>query len=284
MKVLIGITSKNRAAILPKAITSALNQTYQNKEVWVFDDASIDNTAKLQESFPQVKWIISQNPKGLVFARNLFMNTPGFDLFCSLDDDAWFINPDSLAEGVKVLEKDPTIGALGFDMLSPDYPNPKETKVYVKASNNFIGCGHIIRLIAAKEINFYTPNPGFYGTEEKDLSIRLVDKGYKVVFYKGVYVWHDKTPIARDLNKQHRSGVCNDLVFLYRRTPALFLWPTLILQIAKHLKFALTYKHHNFIPACKQGVNDFLKWLVTKETDRKAVSMAGFIKFIKARK
>jgi GT2 family glycosyltransferase len=146
------------------------------------------------------------------------------------------------------------------------------------------GCGHIIRLIAAKEINFYTPNPGFYGTEEKDLSIRLVDKGYKVVFYKGVYVWHDKTPIARDLNKQHRSGVCNDLVFSYRRTPALFLWPTLILQIAKHLKFALTYKHHNFIPACKQGVNDFLKWLVTKETDRKAVSMAGFIKFIKARK
>jgi glycosyltransferase involved in cell wall biosynthesis len=284
MKVLIGITSKNRAAILPKAITSALNQTYQNKEVWVFDDASIDDTAKLQESFPQVKWIISENPKGLVFARNLFMNTPGFDLFCSLDDDAWFINPDSLSEGVKVLEKDPTIGALGFDMLSPDYPNPKETEVYVKASNNFIGCGHIIRLIAAKEINFYTPNPGFYGTEEKDLSIRLVDKGYKVVFYKGVYVWHDKTPIARDLNKQHRSGVCNDLVFLYRRTPALFLWPTLILQIAKHLKFALTYKHHNFIPACKQGVNDFLKWLVTKETDRKAVSMAGFIKFIKARK
>jgi glycosyltransferase involved in cell wall biosynthesis len=280
MKVLIGITSKNRAAILPKAITSALNQTYQNKEVWVFDDASIDDTAKLQESFPQVRWIISENPKGLVFARNLFMKTPGFDLFCSLDDDAWFINSDSLSKGVKVLEKDPTIGALGFDMLSPDCPNPKKTDVYVKASNNFIGCGHMIRLIAAKEINFYTPNPGFYGTEEKDLSIRLVDKGYKVVSYKGVYVWHDKTPIARDLNKQHRSGVCNDLVFCYRRAPGVFLVPTIFWKIYKHLIFAIKNK---FFLQTILGFRDFIGWLITSKTYRKQVSIKGFLKFSQLR-
>jgi GT2 family glycosyltransferase len=281
MRVLIGITSKNRASILPKAITSALNQTYRNKEVWVFDDASTDDTPSLIEKFPQVNWMLSDVPKGYVYARNLFMNKPGYDLYCSLDDDSWFINENSLEEAIKILKEDPSIGALGFDMLSPDNPTIKENNVYLKESNNFIGCGHIIRLEAAKKINFYTPNPGYYGSEEKDLSIRLVDKGYRVVFYKGVYVWHDKTSVARNLNKQHRSGVCNDLVFLFRRTPALFLWPTLFLQIFKHLKFSLTYKKQKLFKPFIQGLRDFANWLIKNETNRQAVSISGFRKFIK---
>lgn len=280
MKVLIGITSKNRAAILPKAITSALNQTYQNKEVWVFDDASIDDTRLLTDKFAEVKWIFSDAPKGYVYARNLLMNKPGFDLYCSLDDDSWFLNPHSLAEGVEILKEDPTIGALGFDMLSPDHPNPTDTKVDLKETNNFIGCGHIIRLKAAREINFYTPNPGFYGTEEKDLSIRLVDKGYKVVFYKGVYVWHDKTPVARNLDKQHRSGVCNDLVFCYRRAPSVFLVPTIFWKIYKHLIFAVKNK---FLLPTVLGFRDFIGWLITSKTYRKQVSIKGFLKFSQLR-
>jgi glycosyltransferase involved in cell wall biosynthesis len=284
MRVLVGITSKNRSGILPKAITSVLNQTYPDKEVWVFDDASTDDTHLLAGRFPEVKWIFSDVPRGYVYARNLLMNQPGFDFYCSLDDDSWFMNPNSLAEGVEILKNDSTIAALGYDMLSPDHPSPLETEVYLKESNNFIGCGHIIRLQAAKQINFYTPNPGFYGTEEKDLSIRLVDIGYRVMVYKGVYVWHDKTSVARNLDNQHRSGVCNDMVFIYRRTPAVFLWPTLVIQTVKHLKFSLSYKEHNFFPSYIEGIKDFVRWLLTKKTYRKAVSLPGFIKFIKARK
>ena len=77
-------------------------------------------------------------------------------------------------------------------------------------------------------------DPGYYGSEEKDLSIRLVDKGYRVVFYKGVYVWHDKTSVARNLNKQHRSGVCNDLVFLFR---SLFLFSCFCSNLLYGIRF-----------------------------------------------
>ena len=86
--------------------------------------------------------------------------------------------------------------------------------MYLKESNNFIGCGSHHQAESCKGDKLLYPyNPSFYGTEEKDLSIHLVDIGYKVVFYKGVYVWHDKTSISRNLYKQHRSGVCNDFVF-----------------------------------------------------------------------
>lgn len=280
MKVLIGITSKNRASILPKAINSALSQTYPNKEVWVFDDASTDETSLLVKEFPQVKWILSEEPKGYLYARNLFMRKEGIDFFCSLDDNSWFLKNNSLEEAINIMQKDVSIGALGFDMLSPDFPTPTDENIYLKNSNNFIGCGHVIRIEAAQKIGFYTPNPGYYGSEEKDLSIRLIDKGYKVLFYKGVFVWHDKTSMARNLDKQHQSGVCNDLVFLYRRTPGVMLWPSIMLQIMKHLKFSLTYKEQNLFKPFLRGLKDFLKWLQNSDTKRNAVSMAGFRKFI----
>ena len=46
-KVLIGITSKNRASILPKAIQSALGQRYSDMEVAVYDDNSTDGSIKI---------------------------------------------------------------------------------------------------------------------------------------------------------------------------------------------------------------------------------------------
>ena len=85
-KVLIGIISKNRAKILPKAIDSALGQTYINKEIWVYDDNSSDETFELAEKYPEVNWVFSKEDRGYLFARNMFMQKDGVDYFCSLDD------------------------------------------------------------------------------------------------------------------------------------------------------------------------------------------------------
>ena len=90
----------------------------------------------------------------------------------------------------------------------------------------FVGCGHMVRLSAAREVGLYEANPGHYGVEEKDLCLRLLDAGYKIVKLFGVHVWHDKTEIGRTFPSQYASGVCNDLVLTYRRTP-LFLLPIL---------------------------------------------------------
>jgi len=281
MKVLIGITSKNRERILPKAIESALSQSYPHKEVWVFDDASTDNTRSLAETYPQVKWFFAEDPKGYVYARNLFMKTEGFSYFCSLDDDSWFTDNNALADAIAIMEKDSSIGALGFDMLSPDDPTPKENSASVINSNNFIGCGHIINLAAAAKVNYYIPNPGFYGGEERDLCIRLIDAGYKVIQYKGRYVWHDKTNVARNLKKQHESGVCNNLVFYYRRTPVLLVAPFLMLQLYKHIKFSIAFKQEKLLSPCISGIKKFAVWAVTKKTQREPVSVGGFKKFIR---
>ena len=279
MKILIGITTKNRASILPKAIDSALMQDYLDKEIWIFDDASNDNTLSLKNQYPQVKWIHSEESKGLMFARSFFMSQTTFELFCSLDDDAWFIEPDSLSKAVKLFSASKRVAAVGFDMLDRQNSVPKVINPSVSLTNSFIGCGHIVLCAAAQEVGLYTLAPGYYGSEEKDLCLRLIDKDYLILKYNSEYVWHDKTDIERDLHLQHRSGVCNDLVFAYRRTPKLYLFPAIASKIIKQLLFSFSYKTTNLNGSTARGIYDFFVWLITQKTQRKAVSLKGFRKY-----
>lgn len=283
MKVLIGITSKNRAAILPKAIASALNQQCDDKIVAVFDDASTDGTALLVKDYPQVQWTISDIPRGLMYARNFFLEISDAEYFCSLDDDAWFLAKDTLQQGLKYLDANEDVAAIAFDILSPDDSDNEEAKLKAinpVETNIYIGCGHILRVSAAKQAGGYLSSPGFYGSEEKDLCIRLIDQGHRIIKMEGLYVWHDKTNIARDQLAQHRSGVCNDLVFMWRRTPFVFLIPALFSKLFKHIIFSARYKKVSLVNSCMKGIGDFIKILFSFNIQRKAVSLKAFKKYI----
>jgi GT2 family glycosyltransferase len=276
MKVHIGITSKNRFAIIPKAIQSALDQTFPDKSITIFDDASTDETPTLKNKFPQLNWIISEEPKGLLYARNLFLTISDAEIFCSLDDDAWFLDDKALEIAVKYMEKDTSIGAIAFDIVGPDNPNAPDMPIEPSETKMYIGCGHLLNVEAVKKVGAYIPTPGLYGGEEKDLCIRLIDAGYKIILLKGLYVWHDKTSVARNIPFQHRSGVCNDLIFAFRRTPLLYLIPSLTVKFWKHFKFSYNFKEPPLLKPCLKGFADFFKYVLSGKTKRKAVSKKTF--------
>ena len=277
VKVLIGITTQNRAEILPKAIQSALEQDYVDKEIAVFDDASTDETKDLRAGFPQVRWYRVEKTQGYLAARNQMMSHTDAEFYFSLDDDAWFIKGDEISVGVKLLAEHTEVAALAYDILSPDRPDPCERTTPYKM-HTYIGCGHLLRLSAAKELGYYTPNPGFYGSEEKDLCLRLLDRGYEIVYLPGVHVWHDKAMLARSLPAQHRSGVCNDFVFAFRRCPfPMVLW-LLPGKVLSHLKFALG---NGFLGPCLAGMFLFLKSVRGLARTREPVSPLAFREFLR---
>jgi GT2 family glycosyltransferase len=256
MSVLVGIVSRNRAGILPRAIDSALQQQGVDLKVAVYDDNSTDNTKTLESKYPQVEWKFGEETKGYLFARNMMMKKSGFDYYCSLDDDSWFTTPHDLATAVAYLDANPEVGAVAFDILSPDRPDRQPTEADVQTST-FIGCGHVLRLKHVAAVNYYEPNPGSYGGEEIDMSLSLLDKGHPVMLLPGVHVWHDKTKVARDILAQHRSGVCNDLVFAYRRTPGWMLLPIIAGKVMSHVLFALRTERGRFLRAGLLGIIDF---------------------------
>jgi GT2 family glycosyltransferase len=176
-----------------------------------------------------------------------------------------------------VLAEHPEIAALAYDILSPDRPRPVERATHY-STHTYIGCGHLLRLSAAREVGYYTPSPGFYGGEEKDLCVRLLDRGYEIMYLPGVHVWHDKAMQARDLTAQHRSGVCNDFVFAYRRCPyPMVLW-LLPGKAASHLRFAVA---HKLLRPCVKGMWMFLGAIPRLASTRAPVSRYAFREFLR---
>ena len=91
-KVSVIIPTHNRAEFLRSAITSVLNQTFQNFEIVIIDDASKDHTQEVIAHFndTRIKAIYNQVSKGDAGARNVgIMNSNcGYIAFLD-DDDEW---------------------------------------------------------------------------------------------------------------------------------------------------------------------------------------------------
>jgi len=115
----------------------------------------------------------------------------------------------------------------------------------------------LLRLAAVREAGYYAPTPGTYGSEEKDLSLRLADLGYRIELMPGVHVWHDKAWTGRNWFPLHRSGVCNELVMTLRRCPLPDLLLVLPLKLVSYLWFWV--RRPSYLGAGLVGVLDFLR-------------------------
>jgi glycosyltransferase involved in cell wall biosynthesis len=234
--VLVGITTRNRKAVLPRAIASALDQSGVALEVAVHDDGSSDGTAQFAGNYHHVTWTRGDTSIGLRAVRNQWMLRDDIDFFVSLDDDAWFRHGDEVALALERFQQDPSLGAVAFDILAPDAPDPRP-RTGARPASMFIGCGHMLRTAAAREIGGYADLPGPYGAEEKEFCLRLADAGYRVELLAGVHVWHSQAWAGRDPAPLHRSGVLNELVMTVRRCPCPDLFLVLPWKVVSLLTF-----------------------------------------------
>jgi GT2 family glycosyltransferase len=274
--VAVGIVTRNRAHILTKAIASARAQTYPHLRVAVLDDGSTDGTPALCAQFPDVYWTRHDSPAGLIESRNQLMDAAAEEFYVSLDDDAWFLQGDEIAVAVSRMDTNPRLAAIAFDILSPDRPAPAGRGAPRPAAI-FIGCGHLLRLAAVRQAGFYAACPGAYGSEEKDLCLRLADIGLSIELLPGVHVWHEKAWADRDNRPLHRSGVCNELVMTLRRCP---LPDVLVVLPGKLVSYLLFWLHNPFyFSAGLGGVAGFIRLLPSVWRSRRPVQRTTFWRF-----
>lgn len=107
------IPTYNRAKFLRIAIASVLNQTLQDFEIVVVNDASEDNTRQVIENIQdrRVRYLCNATRKGVATSRNTgILNSEGRYIAFLDDDDEWF--PQKLEKQFNVLESSPTIGVI----------------------------------------------------------------------------------------------------------------------------------------------------------------------------
>lgn len=103
--VSIIIPSYKQAVFLAEAIESVRAQTYRHYEIIVVDDGSPDDTARVAQCYPEVRYFYQDN-KGVSAARNLGTRESLGSYLVFLDADDRLL-PDHLSISLEAFEKNP---------------------------------------------------------------------------------------------------------------------------------------------------------------------------------
>ena len=106
--VSVVIVSYNQARFLPDAIASVLAQTYENVEIIVVDDGSIDDAAAIAKSFTGVRYMRQENC-GLSAARNAGLQASQGKYTVFLDGDDRLL-PQAVEAGIECFREYPDSG------------------------------------------------------------------------------------------------------------------------------------------------------------------------------
>ena len=149
-KVSIIIPTYNRVDLLPRAINSVLNQTFQDFELIVVDDGSTDNTKQVVEEFQKkdkrIKYIWQENSGAPAKPRNTGIKNSQGEYIALLDhDDEWL--PEKLEKQLEIFEKNrqTNLGFVGCNALIvkedkiQEYKTPKYKNILLEIlERNFI--------------------------------------------------------------------------------------------------------------------------------------------------
>lgn len=235
--VSIVIATRNRWNDLQKAIDSCLSQDYNNLEILVYDDASEDNQINFfKTKYPNVKFFRSIKNVGYINLRNNGFAKAKGDFVFSLDDDAFFVEKETIAEAVKAFIKYPKMG-----VATMPFKEPKDNQYSIESLLNesieetipalvasYCGAVHAVRRVAILEVGGYREF-FFHQGEEVDLSVRLMEKGWKIIRINTPASIHCPSPV-RDWTRLHVFGPRNAILFNFLNAPFPFVIPRLIIN------------------------------------------------------
>ncbi|PLZ91835.1 glycosyl transferase family 2 [Fischerella thermalis CCMEE 5198] len=200
-KISICIPTFNRVKLLPFAIDSVLQQTYQDLELIICDDGSHDGTPKLISQYTDSRIRYIRHSQNIGKSNNM---RAGFEAargeyFIKFDDDDR-LTPDFLARTTTILEQDPSIDFVGTDHWIIDIDNTRDE---VKTQENSRRWGRVnlsagivdnllevvfvqqsfqigatlFRRQTLEELGFMQPN--WQNCEDNDLFVRIALAGKK---------------------------------------------------------------------------------------------------------
>lgn len=123
MKVSVIIAAYNCEDVVGEAIESILNQTYENLELIICDDASTDSTARVLEKYAQLDKRISilrnfENKKA-AYSRNRCIKVAKGSYIAVEDADDWSM-PERLEKQMRFLDENNDIDFVGTGEISFD--------------------------------------------------------------------------------------------------------------------------------------------------------------------
>jgi glycosyltransferase involved in cell wall biosynthesis len=198
-KFSILITTKNRVKDLAFTLEKIKHLIARDDlECRVFDDGSVDGTSKfITDQFPKIILNTNEVSKGYLYCRNKLLSQTNAEFAISLDDDAHFITQNPLEIIADYFNQYPSVGLLGCRIFwSSQPPSSTMTNEVPLRVKSFVGCGHVWRMKAWREIPNYPEWFKFYG-EEDFASYQMFKKGWEIHYLPAILVHHRVDIVAR---------------------------------------------------------------------------------------
>lgn len=229
VKVSVLIGSRNRPDSIIKCINSIIMQDYEPMEILILDDNSdlCDLREIISKNFndKRLSCFRADTSLGVAGGRNLLMQKASGDIFIVVDDDAYFTDNNCITKIVEIFANNSQIGVIATKVINFDgqkklqVPFSKNSlKKQPELVNNtqlvsyYIGCCHAIHSRVIETCGFYQQNL-VYGGEELDLSYRVIEAGFQILYTPNVVIHHcpEKSVVA-----QNRNGNSVELFFYTR--------------------------------------------------------------------
>ncbi|MEM6844676.1 MAG: glycosyltransferase [Bacteroidota bacterium] len=220
--VSVNITTYNRANFLGRCLDSVLNQSYQNIEVIVVDDASSDHTSEVAENYckkdSRVRYFRHDRNQGNAYARNTALRNCQGTFVAFMDDDDEWVDTNKLAKQVKIFSDsiDPKLGIVCSGVKVIDAQDNEEIR-QAKMPSNLVstllkGNGVIHNSTVMTRRNIMTQVGGFdtkmpRGIDSEFFRTVVVKYGYKVHFMPDITAaYHEHGEERMTTNKKNAAA------------------------------------------------------------------------------
>lgn len=188
VSVIMGIY--NCAATLQEALDSLYNQSFQDFEIILCDDGSIDNTYEVAKNnslkYSDVIVLRNEGNKGLNFTLNKCLERSSGEYIARMDGDDISL-PSRFEKEVHFLDEHPEYSIVSCPMIYFDDEGEfRRGKAKGEPSINVFNSGSpfchapcMVRRSAFIDVEGYTVDPHLIRYEDYDLWVKLYSKGYR---------------------------------------------------------------------------------------------------------
>jgi hypothetical protein len=266
------ISTYNRRAVLLETLARVkqCGLSFEQFEIILVDNASPDGTADaVAKAHPDVRLLALRQNLGPC-AKNIGLRQARGKYVIFLDDDS-FPLPRATARMMHHFDRDASLGAAVFTISLPD--GSRECSAYPDV---FIGCGTGFRRDALQQVGGL-PEDFFMQAEEYDLSLRLLNAGWRVRSFSDLHVTHLKTPGARYSERVTQLDVRNNLVLVTRYFPEEWLLPFAMDWMKRYAIIARSKGHTRaYLKGLMQGIAQSICRTERNPVDRR--TFEGFAK------
>ena len=228
--VTVSITTRNRPAALDRCLRSLVLAVEHLDAVVVVDDASepaVDARqirAHATALGVRIDLVRLETHTGTAAAKNIAARRAATRYLLSLDDDAFLVADASVPRAVALLDRDASIAAVAFAQAdehatrrqASQQPAAGDEPCYVPA---FVGFGCLLRRDRLLDVGGYRGEFVIHG-EERELCLRWLDRGWRVVYLPDAPVAHVADSANRDARAYVRHVIRNDCLNALYNEPA----------------------------------------------------------------